>query len=150
MVTDERCLCRVTSLGFADHKPVQAPPIGANPQHPGMVLVNNIYVVVTQAVRICYDEVTGGTFTITNLGAYDIDAFTPIINPPQVGILGTGRVVEKPIIHQGEIAKRSMMFLSLTFDHRVIDGAPAAAFLRDIKTYLEDPWWMVAFPTPQP
>ena len=96
-----------------------------------------------------YYEVTGGTFTITNLGAYDIDAFTPIINPPQVGILGTGRVVEKPIIHQGEIAKRSMMFLSLTFDHRVIDGAPAAAFLRDIKTYLEDPWWMVAFPTPQ-
>ena len=94
--------------------------------------------------RATYEEVTGGTFTITNLGAYGIDAFTPIINPPQVGILGVGRVVEKPVVYQGEIAKRSMMFLSLTFDHRVIDGAPAAAFLHALKGHLEDPWWMVA------
>jgi pyruvate dehydrogenase E2 component (dihydrolipoamide acetyltransferase) len=94
--------------------------------------------------RTSYDEVTGGTFTITNLGAYGIDAFTPIINPPQVGILGMGRVVEKPVVYQGEIVKRSMMFLSLTFDHRVIDGAPAAAFLHTLKGHLEDPWWMVA------
>ena len=94
--------------------------------------------------RATYEEVTGGTFTITNLGAYGIDAFTPIINPPQVGILGVGRVVEKPVVYQGEIAKRSMMFLSLTFDHRVIDGAPAAAFLHTLKGHLEDPWWMVA------
>ena len=94
--------------------------------------------------RATYEEVTGGTFTITNLGAYGIDAFTPIINPPQVGILGMGRVVEKPVVYQGEIAKRSMMFLSLTFDHRVIDGAPAAAFLHTLKGHLEDPWWMVA------
>ena len=98
--------------------------------------------------KASYDAVTGGTFTITNLGAYDIDAFTPIVNPPQVGILGIGRVVEKPVIHQGEIAKRAMMFLSLTFDHRVIDGAPAAAFLKDVKTSLEDPWWIVASPHP--
>jgi pyruvate dehydrogenase E2 component (dihydrolipoyllysine-residue acetyltransferase) len=91
-----------------------------------------------------YDEVTGGTFTITNLGAYGIDAFTPIINAPQVGILGIGRVVEKPVVYQGEIAKRSMMFLSLTFDHRVIDGAPAAEFLHTVTAHLEDPWWMVA------
>ena len=91
-----------------------------------------------------YDDVTGATFTVTNLGAFQIDAFTPIINPPQVGILGVGRVVEKPAVHQGQIAVRSMMFLSLTFDHRVIDGAPAAQFLRDVKAYLEDPWWMVS------
>jgi pyruvate dehydrogenase E2 component (dihydrolipoamide acetyltransferase) len=94
--------------------------------------------------KASYDEVTGGTFTITNLGSYGIDAFTPIINSPQVGILGLGRVVEKPAVYQGEIAKRSMMFLSLTFDHRVIDGAPAADFLRAVKDHLEDPWWMVA------
>ena len=94
--------------------------------------------------KASYDELTGGTFTITNLGAYDIDAFTPIINPPQVGILGVGRVVEKPAIHHGEITGRSMVFLSLTFDHRVIDGAPAADFLRTVKGHLEDPWWMVA------
>jgi pyruvate dehydrogenase E2 component (dihydrolipoamide acetyltransferase) len=99
--------------------------------------------------RASYDVVTGGTFTLTNLGAYDIDAFTPIINPPQVGILGIGRVVEKPAVYRGEIAKRSLMFLSLTFDHRVIDGVPAAAFLRDIKVYLEDPWWMIAPPDTQ-
>ena len=90
------------------------------------------------------EEVTGGTFIITNLGTYDIDAFTPIINPPQVAILGIGRVVEKPIIDQGEITGGAMMFLSLTFDHRVVDGAPAAEFLQTIKKYLEDPWWMVA------
>ena len=94
--------------------------------------------------RATYEEVTGGTFTITNLGAYGIDAFTPIINPPQVGILGVGRVVEKPVVYQGEITKRSMMFLSLTFDHRAIDGAPAAAFLHTLKGHLENPWWMVA------
>jgi len=94
--------------------------------------------------KASYDEVTGGTFTITNLGAYGIDAFTPIINAPQVGILGVGRVVEKPVVYQGEITKRAMMFLSLTFDHRVIDGAPAAAFLRTLQGHLADPWWMVA------
>ena len=94
--------------------------------------------------KASYEEVTGGTFTITNLGAYGIDAFTPIINAPQVGILGVGRVVEKAAVFQGEIAKRAMMFLSLTFDHRAIDGAPAAAFLNAVKGYLEEPWWMVA------
>jgi pyruvate dehydrogenase E2 component (dihydrolipoamide acetyltransferase) len=94
--------------------------------------------------RASYDEVTGGTFTITNLGPYGIDAFTPIINAPQVGILGVGRVVEKPVVYQREITKRSMMFLSLTFDHRVIDGAPAAEFLHTVTAHLEDPWWMVA------
>jgi pyruvate dehydrogenase E2 component (dihydrolipoamide acetyltransferase) len=94
--------------------------------------------------KASYEEVTGGTFTITNLGAYGIDAFTPIINAPQVGILGVGRVVDKPAVYRGEIAKRSMLFLSLTFDHRVIDGAPAAAFLNTVKGYLEDPWWMIA------
>ena len=94
--------------------------------------------------RATPDDVTGGSFTVTNLGAYDIDGFTPIINPPQVGILGVGRAVEKPIIENGEVAKATMMFLSLTFDHRVVDGAPAAEFLQAVKGHLEDPWWMVS------
>ena len=98
----------------------------------------------TREGRARPEEVTGGTFTVTNLGAYDIDAFTPIINPPQVGILGVGRVVEKPIIEDGQITKGAMMYLSLTFDHRVVDGAPAAEFLQTIKKHLEDPWWMVS------
>ena len=98
----------------------------------------------TREGRARPEDVTDGTFTISNLGVYDVDAFTPIINPPQVVILGVGRVVEKPIILQGEMAKGAMMYLSLTFDHRVVDGAPAAEFLQKLKGYLEDPWWMVA------
>lgn len=98
----------------------------------------------TREGRAKPEDVTGGTFTITNLGAYEIDAFTPIINPPQVAILGVGRVTEKPIIEGGQVVKGSMMYLSLTFDHRVVDGAPAAEFLQTVKRRLEDPWWMVA------
>ena len=98
----------------------------------------------TREGRARPEEVTGGTFTITNLGAYEIDAFTPIINPPQVGILGVGRVVEKPIIEDGQVTKGAMMYLSLTFDHRVVDGAPASEFLQTVKKHLEDPWWMVS------
>ena len=97
----------------------------------------------TREGRTRPEEISGGTFTITNLGANEIDGFTPIINPPQVGILGVGRVVEKPVIANGEIVKGETMYLSLTFDHRVIDGAPAAEFLQTVKRLVEDPWWMV-------
>ena len=98
----------------------------------------------TRENRATPEDLADGSFTVTNLGAYDIDGFTPIINPPQVGILGVGRAVDKPIIANGEVVKAAMMVLSLTFDHRVVDGAPAAAFLQAVKGYLEDPWWMVS------
>jgi pyruvate dehydrogenase E2 component (dihydrolipoamide acetyltransferase) len=98
----------------------------------------------TRENRATPEDLADGSFTVTNLGVYDIDAFTPIINPPQVGILGVGRAVDKPIIANGEVVKAAMMVLSLTFDHRVVDGAPAAAFLQAVKGYLEDPWWMVS------
>lgn len=88
-------------------------------------------------------EMADGTFTITSMGAYDVDTFTPITNPPQVAILGTGRLVEKPVVHNGEIAKRSMVALSLTFDHRAVDGVPAGQLLKAIKQYLEQPGWLV-------
>lgn len=84
-------------------------------------------------------EMSGGTFTVTNLGAFGIDAFTPIINPPEVAILGVGRIVEKPVRQDGELAWRQVVTLSLTFDHRVADGAPAAAFLQSICKHLENP-----------
>ena len=84
------------------------------------------------------DDLSGGTFTITNLGAYGIDYFTPIINPPQTGILGVGRITEKLVIRGGKIAQRNMITLSLTFDHRVIDGAPAAQFMQMIITQIEN------------
>ena len=88
-------------------------------------------------------EMADGTFTITSMGVYDVDAFTPIINPPQVAILGTGRLVEKPVVYNGEITKRSMIALSLTFDHRAVDGVPAGQLLKAIKEYLEQPRWLV-------
>lgn len=85
------------------------------------------------------DEVTGGTFTITNLSMFEVDGFTPILRPPETGILGVGRVKEKPAVCDGEISIRSMTFVSLTFDHRVVDGAPAAEFLQTLARYLQHP-----------
>jgi pyruvate dehydrogenase E2 component (dihydrolipoamide acetyltransferase) len=92
-----------------------------------------------RANQLTPNEVSGGTFTVTNLGNYDIDAFTPIINPPEAAILGVGRIVEKVVIYQGKISQRAMVTLSLTFDHRLVDGAPASAFLQSIKQLLESP-----------
>jgi pyruvate dehydrogenase E2 component (dihydrolipoamide acetyltransferase) len=90
------------------------------------------------------DDLSGGTFTITNLGLYDIDAFTPVINLPEAAILGVGRIVRKPAEYKGEIALRHMLTLSLVFDHRLVDGAPAAKFLQYIKQLIEEPYLMLA------
>jgi pyruvate/2-oxoglutarate dehydrogenase complex dihydrolipoamide acyltransferase (E2) component len=84
------------------------------------------------------DELGGGTFTLTNLGAWDIDAFTPISNFPESAILGVGRIVEKPWVQEGKVIADQRMAISLTFDHRIIDGALAARFLKTIKDKLED------------
>jgi pyruvate dehydrogenase E2 component (dihydrolipoamide acetyltransferase) len=97
-----------------------------------------------RAGALVSDDITGGTFTVTSLGTYEIDAFTPIINLPEAGILGVGRIVQKPVVVKDEIMIRSMMHLSLTFDHRIIDGAPAAEFLRTIKRFLEKPYELLA------
>ena len=88
-------------------------------------------------------ELQGGTFTITNLGNFGIDAFTPIINPPESGILGVGRILKKPVVHEDEIVIRSMLTLSLTFDHRVVDGAPAAQFLQTVSDCIQDPYLLL-------
>ena len=85
----------------------------------------------------------GGTFTITNLGMYGIDAFTPIINPPECAILGIGRIVKKPIVHNDEVVIRSLMHLSLSFDHRIVDGAPAAQFLQTVTEYMTEPYLLL-------
>jgi len=89
------------------------------------------------------DEITGGTFTISNVGMLGVDGFTPILNPPETGILGVGRVVDKPAVHKGEIAIRKMMTLSLTFNHMVADGGPAMTFLRTLADMLETPALML-------
>ncbi|NGQ96040.1 2-oxo acid dehydrogenase subunit E2 [Brevibacillus sp. SYP-B805] len=93
--------------------------------------------------KLLPDDMRGGSFTISNLGMYAIDAFTPIINPPEIAILGVGRIHEKPVGVNGQILLRPMMTLSLSFDHRAVDGAPAAAFLQEIKEILESPWQLL-------
>ncbi|MDP2662995.1 MAG: dihydrolipoamide acetyltransferase family protein [Dehalococcoidia bacterium] len=87
-------------------------------------------------------DVSGGTFTVTNLGSLGVDTFTPVINQPESAILGVGRVGQKPVVVNEEVAVRWMMPLSLSIDHRVIDGAPGARFLNTAKGLLESPEWM--------
>lgn len=85
------------------------------------------------------DDLAGGTFTITNLGAFGIDTFDPIIVPPQSCILGVGRIADRAVVVNKQVVIRTMMSLSLSFDHRVLDGAPAARFLQRLREILESP-----------
>lgn len=85
------------------------------------------------------DDAGGATFTVCSLGAYGVDAFTPIISLPQCAILGVGRIAKKPAVHEGQIVPRDLLTLSLTFDHRIVDGAPAARFLSTVREYVEQP-----------
>ena len=85
------------------------------------------------------DDMTGGTFTITNLGMFGIDSFSPIINQPEVAILGVNTIVDTPVVEGEKIVVKPLMKLSLTADHRAIDGAYAAKFLQKIKEYIEKP-----------
>ncbi|MFP3380427.1 2-oxo acid dehydrogenase subunit E2, partial [Bacillus sp. SIMBA_069] len=90
--------------------------------------------------QLAPEEMKGSTFTITNLGSYGVDTFTPVLNPPETGILGIGAARDTPVYIGGELQRRSLLPLSLTFDHRVLDGAPAAAFLAEVRRYLEEPY----------
>ena len=90
-----------------------------------------------RAGRLAPDTLQGGTFTITNLGQMEVDGFTPIINPPQAAILGIGRIAKRPAVVDDVVVARSQVTLSLTFDHRIVDGAPGGAFLRDVRRAIE-------------
>ncbi|MCD6262894.1 2-oxo acid dehydrogenase subunit E2, partial [Candidatus Bathyarchaeota archaeon] len=83
------------------------------------------------------EDLKGGTFTITNLGMLGVDRFQPIINPPQAAILAVGRITERPVVEEGKVVVRPIATLSLAFDHRIVDGAPAARFLRRIREILQ-------------
>jgi 2-oxoglutarate dehydrogenase E2 component (dihydrolipoamide succinyltransferase) len=85
------------------------------------------------------DELTGGTFTISNGGIYGSMLSTPIVNPPQSAILGMHNIVERAVVRDGQIVIRPIMYLALTYDHRLIDGREAVSFLVRIKEGLEDP-----------
>jgi 2-oxoglutarate dehydrogenase complex dihydrolipoamide succinyltransferase (E2) component len=96
------------------------------------------------ADKLGIDEITGGTFTITNAGVYGALASTPIIAYPQVAILGVHKIVEKPVVRDGQIVIRPIMTLGMSFDHRVVDGGYAVQFLRKMIEYLEDPQgWLI-------
>ncbi len=86
------------------------------------------------------DELSGSTFTITSLGTFRVDAFTPVINLPEAAILGVGRIADKAVVKDGQIVARKMMTLSLVFDHRLTDGAPAARFLDYVCELIEEPY----------
>jgi pyruvate dehydrogenase E2 component (dihydrolipoamide acetyltransferase) len=91
-----------------------------------------------RANRLRIEDVSGGTATITNLGAHGVDAFTPIINPPQSAILGIGRIQERPVVRDGQLNVGTTCVLSLTFDHRVADGVPAAQLLDVVARQMND------------
>jgi 2-oxoglutarate dehydrogenase E2 component (dihydrolipoamide succinyltransferase) len=88
------------------------------------------------------DDLTGGTFTITNGGVFGSLMSTPILNPPQVGILGLHRIQDRAVAVGGQVALRPMMYVALSYDHRLVDGREAVQFLLTIKEYVEDPAWM--------
>lgn len=89
------------------------------------------------------DDMKGGTFTISNLGMFEVDSFTAIVNPPETCILAVGRIADRAVVVDGQIVARPMMNLCLSYDHRVIDGAPSARFLQSVKHYIENPVWLL-------
>lgn len=94
----------------------------------------------TKSDNLTDKDVLDGTFTLSNLGMYDIDFFTPIINPPEAAILGVGKIEKKPVIVEDKIEIRQRVTLSLSFDHRIINGMPASLFLKEIRDLLEHPY----------
>jgi pyruvate dehydrogenase E2 component (dihydrolipoamide acetyltransferase) len=84
-------------------------------------------------------ELSGSTFTVTNLGQFGVDAFTPLINPPECAILGLGRIQSQVVVENKQFVERDRMMLNLTFDHRIVDGAPAARFLQTLGSLIENP-----------
>ena len=89
------------------------------------------------------DEISGGTFTVTTLGMFGSDHFTPVINPPESAILGVCRVVERPVVIGGEVVIRPMSIFILGFDHRLIDGAVGAKFMARFRELMEDPTLLI-------
>ncbi|MDX2507493.1 MAG: 2-oxoglutarate dehydrogenase complex dihydrolipoyllysine-residue succinyltransferase [Gammaproteobacteria bacterium] len=117
-------------------------PVLKNAQHMTMAdIEKNIkdFAVKAKENRLTLDEITGGTFSITNGGVFGSLLSTPILNPPQSGILGMHTIQERPVVEKGEIVIRPIMYLALSYDHRIIDGREAVQFLVAIKNAIEDP-----------
>ncbi len=97
------------------------------------------YAVRASDGKLELEEITGGTFTITNGGVFGSMLSTPILNPPQSAILGMHNIIERPVVENGQIVIRPMMYVALSYDHRIIDGRESVGFLVTIKEMLEDP-----------
>ena len=97
----------------------------------------------TQEGKLSIEDLRGGTFTVTNGGVFGSLLSTPILNPPQVGILGLHKIEERPIVLNGQVVIRPMMYVALSYDHRIVDGREAVQFLVHVKQVIEDPAWML-------
>jgi pyruvate/2-oxoglutarate dehydrogenase complex dihydrolipoamide acyltransferase (E2) component len=122
-------------------------PVIRSPDIKGLLEINSIIADLGARAKqnnLEPDELAGGTFTITNLGFAGVDHFTPILRPPESAILGVGRITKKPVVRNDNIVSEARIGFSLTFDHRIIDGAPAARFLRTIVDMVEEPLLLLA------
>jgi pyruvate dehydrogenase E2 component (dihydrolipoamide acetyltransferase) len=97
----------------------------------------------TRAGKLTQGDLEDGTFTISNLGMYGVDRFVAVLNPPQAGILAVGAIQERPVVEDGELVARPVMELTLSCDHRSVDGATASEFLGTVKAFLEEPGLML-------
>ena len=97
----------------------------------------------TREGKLRPEEFSGGTFTVSNLGMYDVDSFTAVINPPESAILAVGSITPTPVVVDGQVVVRNRMKVTLSSDHRAIDGATAARFLQEVKRLLEEPFGLV-------
>jgi pyruvate dehydrogenase E2 component (dihydrolipoamide acetyltransferase) len=97
-----------------------------------------------RAGKLTPDELTGSTFTISNLGMYGIDHFTAIINPPEAAVLAVGAVQQEAVVHDGQLIAATRLKLTLSIDHRVLDGAAGAEFLQDLVDLIEHPLRIIA------
>ena len=113
----------------------------AEAQHTVRELATDLLALVDKARsgRLSPQEMHGGAFTITNLGAYRVDGFTPIINPPQSAILGVHATKDRPVVENGQVVIRPVNYLALSYDHRIIDGREAVSFLVRVKECIENP-----------
>ena len=121
-------------------------PILRNAEHMGFADIEQQIIDYAGKAKdgsLTIEEMTGGTFTITNGGTFGSMMSTPIINPPQSGILGMHNIVERPIAENGQVVIAPMMYIALSYDHRIIDGREAVGFLVEIKQHIEDPTRLV-------
>jgi pyruvate dehydrogenase E2 component (dihydrolipoamide acetyltransferase) len=110
---------------------------------PEIAAVSAALIEKTKKGTLTPDEYSGGTFTISNLGMFDVDEFTAIVNPPESAILAIGKIDRVPVVEGDQVVIRPILVLSLSYDHRTIDGAPAAQFLQRIKQILQNPYLLI-------